>query len=137
MRSNVDDPFRIADALIKDLDGYLILVDFHAEATSEKRALGYYLDGRVGAIWGTHTHVPTADAQILPHGTAYITDVGFTGPKQSVLGVDKEVIIQGFLTQLPVQFEVAGGEAEINGLVLESKGTDISSIQLFRRSVAF
>lgn len=97
----------------------IILVDFHAEATSEKIAMGYYLDGEVSAVFGTHTHVQTADEKILPGGTGYITDLGMTGPIHSVLGMDKNLIVKKFLNNMPVKFEVATGEGEFCGCVFE------------------
>jgi 2',3'-cyclic-nucleotide 2'-phosphodiesterase len=105
-----DDPFRKADALLRQLTSKIVIVDFHAEATSEKIAMGWYLDGRVTAVLGTHTHVPTADNRVLPKGTAYQTDVGMTGPYDSVIGVEKEQILQRFLTGLPARFEAAKGD---------------------------
>src|SRR5436853_7856376 len=102
-----DDPFRTADRLLNQLKPKVIFVDIHAAATSEKIALGWYLDGRVTAVLGTHTHVPTADTRVLPKGTAYQTDVGMTGPYHSVIGVQKEQIIHKFLTGLPSRFEAA------------------------------
>src|SRR5207237_541803 len=101
MTSN-DDPFRVADQLLKEIKAKIIFVDMHAEATSEKIAFGWYLDGRVTAVVGTHTHVPTADERVLPGGTAYITDVGMTGPYESVIGVKKELIVGKFLNNMPV-----------------------------------
>lgn len=117
----MDCPFRLADQLIKEIAGQakIILVDFHAEATSEKIAMGWYLDGRVSAVVGTHTHVQTADERVLPDGTAYITDLGMTGPLDSVLGVKTELIIQKFLTQMPVRFEVADGPYQFNAVIVE------------------
>jgi len=117
----LDCPFRAADELVKQLsqETPLIFVDFHAEATSEKIALGFYLDGRVSAVVGTHTHVQTSDERILPGGTAYITDVGMTGPRDSVLGMQTDIVVKKFLTQLPVRFEVAEGTAQLNGVILE------------------
>ena len=103
-----DDPFRTADALLKQIKAKVIVVDFHAEATSEKAALGWYLDGRVTAVLGTHTHVPTADDRVLPGGTAYQTDVGMSGPYDSVIGVEKEMVLQRFLSEYAG--EVRGGE---------------------------
>jgi 2',3'-cyclic-nucleotide 2'-phosphodiesterase len=114
-----DDPFRKADALLKQLTAKVILLDFHAEATSEKIAMGWYLDGRVTAVLGTHTHVPTADSRILPQGTAYQTDVGMTGPYDSVIGVEKEQILQRFLTGLPGRFEAAKGDPRFCGVIIE------------------
>jgi metallophosphoesterase (TIGR00282 family) len=102
-------PFPEADAILAELRGRAdqVLVDFHAEATSEKAAMGWYLDGRVTACVGTHTHVPTADARVLPGGTAYVTDVGMTGPRDSVIGVERELAVRRFVTQMPVKFETA------------------------------
>src|ERR1022692_3209484 len=116
-----DCPFRKADKIIESLDPdvKVRLVDFHAELTSEKMAMGWHLDGRVSAIVGTHTHVPTADTRILPNGTAYQTDVGMTGPYHSVIGVDKDIILQRFLTQLPVRMEAARHGAELHGVIVE------------------
>jgi metallophosphoesterase (TIGR00282 family) len=107
--NNLDCPFRAADALIDEISAQvrIIFVDFHAETTSEKISLGYYLDGRISAIIGTHTHVQTADERVLPGGTAYLTDVGMTGSRDSVIGIRKEEAIERFLTQLPIRFEVA------------------------------
>jgi hypothetical protein len=107
--NNLDCPFRAADALVDEISVQtkIIFVDFHAETTSEKISLGHYLDGRVTAMVGTHTHVQTADERILPGGTAYLTDVGMTGSRDSVIGIRKEEAIERFLTQLPIRFEVA------------------------------
>lgn len=118
--NNLECPFRTADALIEELHQQtpVILVDFHAEATSEKAALGCYLDGRVSALVGTHTHVPTADERILPGGTAYITDVGMTGSRDSVIGIRKELAVEKFLSLLPVRFEVAKKDAVVCGVVI-------------------
>lgn len=116
---NFDCPFRKSDEILTKLDTNMIIIDFHAEATSEKIALGYYLDGRVSCVYGTHTHVQTADERILPNGTAYITDIGMTGPVESVLGVDKDIVIYKFTTMLPAKFEIAKGRAQFNGIVFE------------------
>lgn len=118
---NMDCPFQKADALIKRLSDQcrLLLVDFHAEATSEKLALGYYLAGRVAALVGTHTHIQTADERILPEGTAYITDLGMTGPWDSVIGVDKDIIIKSFLSCRPVSFQPAKGQKVLGGVFIE------------------
>ncbi|HEY7745914.1 MAG TPA: TIGR00282 family metallophosphoesterase [Desulfuromonadales bacterium] len=112
-------PFRTADALVEDLRRHtsIILVDFHAEATSEKVALGHYLDGRVSAVVGTHTHVQTADERVLPGGTAYLTDAGMTGSRDAVIGIRKELALERFLTQLPVRFEVAKKDAVLCGVL--------------------
>lgn len=114
-------PFRVADECVNKLTRKtkVIIVDIHAEATSEKAALGWYLDGRVTAVLGTHTHIPTADERILPKGTGYITDVGMTGPIDSVLGIDPEIIINKFLTKRPARFEVAAGPTKLDGVILE------------------
>ena len=119
--NNLDCPFRAADALVAELrrETPIILVDFHAEATSEKVALGHYLDGRVSAVVGTHTHIQTADEQILPGGTAYLTDAGMTGSRDSVIGIRKELSIERFLTQLPVRFDVAKKDPILCGLLVE------------------
>ena len=121
MPNHVEDPFRCVDELLQN-HGRLspvIIVDMHGEATSEKTAMGWYLDGRASVVYGTHTHVPTADERILPHGTAYITDVGMCGPLDSVIGMEREVVIQGFLTQLPRQFEVAKDNVALQGIVAD------------------
>ena len=118
MASN-DDPFRVADRLLKEIKAKVIFVDMHAEATSEKLAMGWYLDGRVTAVVGTHTHVPTADERILPGGTAYITDVGMTGPYDSVIGVQKELIIARFLNNMPARFEAATGDVRLCAVVVD------------------
>ncbi len=113
-------PFSEIDKALAEIDGCkTVVVDFHAEATAEKRAMGFYLDGKVTAVLGTHTHVQTADDQLLPKGTAYITDVGMCGPVQSVLGIEPELTIKKFKTNLPVRFENAQGEYAINGVLLE------------------
>jgi hypothetical protein len=117
--TSIDDPFRVADDLLKQVEARVIVVDIHAEATSEKMALGWYLDGRVTAVFGTHTHVPTADERILPHGTAYQTDVGMTGPFESVIGVDKDQIIHRFLTGLPARFEPGQGDVRLCAALVE------------------
>jgi len=118
MTSN-DDPFRVADHLLKEVKAKVVLVDFHAEATSEKISMGWYLDGRVTAVIGTHTHVPTADERVLPGGTAYITDVGMTGPYESVIGVKKELVVARFLNNMPVRFEPATGDVRLCAVVVD------------------
>ncbi len=118
MASN-DDPFRVADQLLKEIKARVIFVDLHAEATSEKLALGWYLDGRVTALVGTHTHIPTADERVMPGGTAYITDVGMTGPYDSVIGVQKEMIITRFLNNMPARFEAAAGDVRLCAVVVD------------------
>jgi 2',3'-cyclic-nucleotide 2'-phosphodiesterase len=118
MASN-DDPFRVVDQLLSEVTANVVLLDMHAEATSEKISMGWYLDGRVTAVVGTHTHVPTADERILPGGTAYITDVGMTGPYDGVIGVKKELILDRFLTNMPIRFEPATGDVRLNGIVVD------------------
>lgn len=120
--SAVDDPFRKADELLASIDPAVKIrfVDFHAEATSEKVAMGWHLDGRVTAMIGTHTHIPTADERILPGGTAYLTDSGMTGPYDSVIGVEKETVLKKFKTSLPVRMEAAKGMVELRGVVISA-----------------
>lgn len=120
--SACDDPFRKADELLAKIKAKVILLDFHAEATSEKVALGWYLDGRVTAVLGTHTHIPTADERILPDGTAYQTDVGMSGPYDSVIGVEKELVLQRFLTGMPTKFEPAKGNPKLAATLIECDG---------------
>jgi metallophosphoesterase (TIGR00282 family) len=118
MASN-DDPFRVADQILKEIKAKIVFVDMHAEATSEKISLGWYLDGRVTALVGTHTHIPTADERVLPGGTAYITDVGMTGPYDSVIGVKKELVIGRFLNNMPARFEAATGDVRLCAVVID------------------
>lgn len=110
-----DNPFSMADQLVKQMDADLILVDFHAEATSEKLAMAYYLDGRITALWGTHTHVPTADERVFPKGTGYITDLGMTGPLESVLGIRPNQSVTTFLGGIPGRYAVASGPCKMEG----------------------
>lgn len=119
--SSLDCPFRTASKEIETLskDAKIIIVDFHAEATSEKIAFGYYFDGRVSAVIGTHTHVQTADERILPGGSAYITDVGMTGPVNSIIGVEPDQVIRRFLTSMPTKFDVAHGDSILSAVVVE------------------
>jgi metallophosphoesterase (TIGR00282 family) len=135
--SGLDCPFRKADAILKDLGPgqRIILVDFHAEATSEKGALGAYLDGRVSAFIGTHTHVQTADERVLPGGTAFISDAGMTGSSDSVIGIRKELSIQRFLTQMPVRYEIAKKDPVLCGVVISidestGKATGIERVKV-------
>ena len=114
MDPNFDNPFTVANRLLRDVDAEIKVVDFHAEATSEKGAMGWYLDGRVQAVWGTHTHVPTADCQVLPRGTGFVTDLGMTGPSRSVLGIRPENSINLFLGGLPRRYEEAEGPCKLN-----------------------
>jgi len=114
-----DCPFRAMDTLLSELEEKIIIVDFHAEATSEKVAMGRYLDGRVSAVVGTHTHVGTTDAQILPRGTAYVSDIGMTGPLDSVIGDDTDAAIQRFLTSMPHRLSVGRGKTALNGILVK------------------
>jgi metallophosphoesterase (TIGR00282 family) len=114
-------PFAEIDAVLAELrEETHVLVDFHAEATSEKLAMGWYLDGRVTACIGTHTHVPTADARVLPAGTAYITDVGMTGPRSGVIGIDRDLALERFLTQMPIKFDTAQGDPWLNAVLVDA-----------------
>ena len=112
-----DNPFLEIDRILKQLDTKIILVELHAEATSEKLAMGYMLDGRVSALWGTHTHVPTADAQVLPKGTGYVTDLGMTGPKHSVLGIQPRLSIAKFRGDLTERYRWAEGETKLEAVL--------------------
>ena len=117
----IDCPFKKIDTLVEEAKKRtsIIFVDFHAEATSEKQAMGWYLDGRVTAVVGTHTHVQTADNRILPEGTAYISDVGMTGPYDGILGVEREAVLKKFITSLPVRFEVTSGREQLNAVLID------------------
>jgi 2',3'-cyclic-nucleotide 2'-phosphodiesterase len=115
----IDDPFRAADAILDtNPEVRIIFCDMHAEATSEKTAMGWYLDGRVSAVVGTHTHIATADARVLPGGTAYVTDVGMVGPRDGCIGMDKDVVLQRFLTGVPNRFVVAAGPVTFNSVLV-------------------
>ena len=134
---NIDDPFRVVLREIEALKPRtrIILVDFHAEATSEKIAMGWHLDGKVTAVVGTHTHVQTADERILPKGTAYLTDVGMTGPHDSIIGVEVDAALGKFLTALPAKFETATGNPRLNAVIVEAdeatgRATDIERLSL-------
>jgi len=135
--ANLDDPFRAADREVTALAERtrIIFVDFHAEATSEKIAMGWFLDGRVTAIVGTHTHVQTADERVLPGGTAYITDVGMTGPHDGVIGVEKATVLQKFLSGMPARFEAASGDPILHAVLITAddasgKATSITRVRL-------
>lgn len=119
MDNNLDCAFACVDKMLEMAEGNIIIVDFHAEATGEKRAMGYYLDGRVSAMFGTHTHVQTSDAQVLPNGTGYITDVGMTGTIHSVLGVKSDIIINKFKSKLPARFDLASGECKMECVIFD------------------
>lgn len=132
-----DCPFRTTDRLIAEIGNRasVIIVDHHAEATSEKQAMGRYLDGRVSAVVGTHTHVQTADEQILPGGTAYITDLGMTGPYDSVIGVESQLVITRFVRGLPIRYQTASENPQLHGVVVEidertGKAVDILRLQI-------
>jgi metallophosphoesterase (TIGR00282 family) len=120
--SSCDDPFRKADELLSKITAKVILLDLHGEATSEKVALGWYLDGRITALLGTHTHIPTADERVLPGGTAYQTDVGMSGPYDSVIGVEKEFVLARFLTGMPGKFEPAKGNPKMCAALISCNG---------------
>ena len=124
-------PFRIVDRLVDEAATMAdtIVVDIHAEATSEKVAMGHHLDGRVSAVVGTHTHVQTSDGRVLPGGTAYLTDVGMTGPMESVIGVRKDIILKRFLTELPQKFEVAEGPVRLNAALIDVEGGRATAIE--------
>ncbi len=132
---SIDCPFKAADYALKSINERtnIVIVDFHADATAEKITMGWYLDGRVSAIFGTHTHIPTSDASILPNGTAYITDVGMTGPFDSVVGMRKDVAIRRFTLQTPHKYEMAKDDVKINGalVVIDTETGQAESIKHF------
>jgi metallophosphoesterase (TIGR00282 family) len=135
-----EDPFRLFDSIIAETASrrpYAVLVDFHGEATSEKTAFGWHADGRAAAVWGTHTHVPTRDERVLPGGTAYITDIGMTGLRDGVIGVDRELIVRNFITQLPVRHEFpSSGEAVVNAaLITVGKGGQATAIEHIQKTL--
>jgi metallophosphoesterase (TIGR00282 family) len=132
---NLECPFDVADRILAHGMPKITLIDFHAEATGEKRSFGYYLDGRVSAVFGTHTHVQTADECILPNGTGYTSDLGMTGPIQSVLGVKPEIVIQKMRTKMPVRFDLADGDCEMDCVLFQidektGKTTSVERIQI-------
>ncbi len=137
--SNLDCPFQIVEEIIAEIydEADIIIIDIHAEATSEKLAFAYYVDGRVNAVLGTHTHIQTSDERILPGGTAYITDLGMTGPSESVLGMDKDIVIQKFLTGRPARFEVASGPAQLEGVVLSLDDESDKVLEIKRISISY
>lgn len=133
-----EDPFSTADRLVEKATESgikIILVDFHAEATAEKKALAYYLDGKVSAVFGTHTHVPTADEQILPQGTGYISDIGMTGPENSILGVKPELSIAKIKDGAPVKFELAQGKCHLDGCIFEIDNNTGKTVSVERISI--
>ena len=143
MHPTLDCPFKTVEQEIEKLKKHtkIILVDFHAEASSEKMALGWHMDGKASAVFGTHTHVQTADERVFPKGTAYITDLGMTGPYNGILGVDREIIINKFLTQMPARFELSyDTAAQLNGVVIEidentGKSKKIKRIQIIENNL--
>ena len=116
-----DNPFLVTKKIVDEIKNQvdIIILDFHAEATAEKKAMAYYLDGEITAMFGTHTHIQTADEQILDKGTAYITDIGMTGPKKSIIGMDKDAALKRFLSSLPEKYKIANGEAILNAVIFE------------------
>lgn len=131
----IDCPFRTMDEILNTVPSSMILVDFHAEATSEKLAFASYVDGKVSTVIGTHTHVQTADERVLTGGTGYLSDVGMTGPSEGIIGMDKEAVIKRFITQLPTRFEVATGDCEVNAVIIDindetKKTTKIERVQI-------
>jgi 2',3'-cyclic-nucleotide 2'-phosphodiesterase len=133
---NLDDPFRAADAILAAHPNVrLVFCDMHAEATSEKNAMGWHLNGRVSAVVGTHTHIPTADARVLPGGTAYVTDVGMVGPRDGCIGMDKDIVLKRFLTGVPYRFVVATGVVTFNSVLvtINSSSGRATSIQRIDR----
>ena len=137
MPNHVDDPFRCVDRILREHGQHtpVVIVDMHAEATSEQNAMGWYLNGRASAVFGTHTHIQTADERILPGGTAFITDVGMCGPFDSIIGIERELVIEGFLSQLPRKFEVAEANVVLQGVVVSvdeksGRASDIRRLRL-------
>jgi len=128
----IDCPFRKADEILQDTELLPVLVDFHAEATSEKRALGFYLDGRVSCFLGTHTHVQTADEEILPSGTAYLTDAGMTGAHLSSIGMEIQPVLEKFVTGLPARFEVAKEGLKMNAVSIEIDDETCKAVNIER-----
>lgn len=133
---SIDCPFKAAEREVQYLKSFtkIVLVDMHAEATSEKCAIAWFLDGKVSCVLGTHTHVQTADERILPFGTGFITDVGMTGPYNGILGVDRDIIIKKFLTSLPMKFDLAKGQVQFNGVVIEINENNGKTVNITRIS---
>jgi 2',3'-cyclic-nucleotide 2'-phosphodiesterase len=128
-----DDPFRAIDSILQKERADLVIVDMHAEATSEAQAMGWYLDGRVGAVVGSHTHVPTLDAKVLPNGTAYVTDIGMTGPYNGVIGMKKEASLSRFLRVKGDRYEVADGDLQLHAVLINTDGKRATSIERIER----
>ena len=130
-----DDPFRAVDAILQKERADLVLVDMHAEATSEAQAMGWHLDGRAAAVVGSHTHVPTLDAKVLPGGTAYVTDIGMTGPYDGVIGMKKEASLSRFLGPLRAKYEVAGGDLQLHAVLIRTEGKRAVAIERVARTL--
>lgn len=130
-----DDPFRCADAILAKERADLVIVDFHAEATSEAQAMGYYLEGRAAAVLGSHTHVPTLDTKVLPGGTAYVTDIGMVGPYDGVIGMKKEASLSRFLKAKGDRFEVSEGDLQLHGVLVVTEGKKAVSIERVLRKL--
>lgn len=137
MKEEYDNPFECIDKILAENDIKIIIVDWHAEATSEKVCMGWHLDGRVSAVLGTHTHIPTADARVLTKGTAYITDIGMVGVRDSSLGMDKELALKRFLTKRKIKLEIAEGLVSVNAVLIEiKKDGQAKSIELLQKTIA-
>jgi len=134
-----DSPFWATQEALEEIKKHtpLIVVDFHGEATSEKVAMGWLLDGEVTAVIGTHTHIQTADERVLPKGTAYITDTGMTGPYDSVIGVRKEIIIEGYLTMMPIKHQLASGDVRLCGVVIQADAESGRALGIERLCILF
>lgn len=130
-----ENPFTCIDNILSKIDAKIKILDFHAEATAEKIAMGYYVDGRMSAMFGTHTHVQTADEKILTNGTGYITDVGMTGPSNAVIGMDKEVALKRFVTSLPERYKLAEGECMLNGIIFDIDEESGKTKRLYRINI--
>lgn len=135
LNSNLDSPFKVATRLLRETDCDFMLVDFHGEATSEKGAFAWYLDGQVSAVWGTHTHVPTADCQILPKGTGFVTDLGMTGPVHSILGIQPQDSINLFMGGLPRKFQVGTGKQKLGACVISVETDTRKCVEIRRHDV--
>ena len=130
-----ENPFTCLDFLLTKINADMIIIDFHAEATAEKIAMGYYVDGRITAMFGTHTHVQTADEKILEKGTGYITDIGMTGPEKSVIGMDVQASLKRFVTSLPEKYKLADGKCMLNGAVFEIDDETLKTKKFYRINV--
>ena len=130
-----ENPFTVVDNILKKVSADIFIVDFHAEASAEKIAMGYYLNGRVNAVYGTHTHVQTADETILDKGTAYITDIGMTGPRKSVIGMDVDASLKRFVTSLPERYKLATGDCKLNGVVFEINDENCRTEKVYRINI--